>query len=265
MKTIGFIGVGNMGGALATAVCGVVDPQHVYVSDVPEKAAQFAAKTGCRMADNAHIATACDCVFLGVKPQGLPALLEELRPAIAANRQMLLVSMAAGVPLCKIETLAGEVPVIRIMPNLPVKAGEGLILYAANRMVSDAQKAAFCSLLTAAGQLDELAEELMDAASAISGCGPAFVSMFADALASGGAACGLPREKALQYALQTLIGTARLLQVDDWTPAELTRAVCSPKGSTIEGVEALRAADFEKIAASAVKASYIRTKELGKS
>lgn len=265
MKKIGFIGVGNMGGALADAVCKVINPQNVYVSDMPEKAEQFSGRVGCHAADNAQIAAACDCVFLGVKPQGLSAILEEIRPAVSANRQILLVSMAAGVPISKIEALVGKVPVIRIMPNLPVKAGAGLILYAVNGMVSAEQKAEFCDLLAAAGELDELAEALMDAASAISGCGPAFVSMFADALATGGTACGLPSGKALQYALQTLIGTAKLLKVDGRTPAELTRAVCSPKGSTIEGVEALRAADFEEIAASAVKASYIRTKELGKS
>ena len=125
-------------------------------------------------------------------------------------------------------------------------------------------KKLFCDALSGAGLLDEIPEKLIDAGSAVAGCGPAFVCLFAEALADGGVACGLPRDKALTYAAQMLKGTAKLILESGEHPGKLKDAVCSPGGSTIAGVRALEQGNFRGSTMDAVDAAFYRTKELGK-
>ena len=265
MTTVGFIGVGNMGGALARAVCKAIAPEAVYLADfLPEKAMALAKECGCTVADNYTVVKECDYIFLGVKPQMLPALLEDIGEALRENPRAVLISMAAGVTTAAIEKVVGRVPIIRIMPNTPVSVGEGVILYALNGAVTVSEEENFKVLLTCAGALDKLPEDLIDAGCAVSGCGPAFVYMFIEALANGGEQAGLTREKALAYAAQTVRGAAELLIDSGATPTELRDAVCSPAGSTIEGVKSLEKNGFYTVVEGAVQASYQRTKELGK-
>ena len=260
----GFIGAGNMGGALAAAACKSVEPAQVIVADRDaDKAATLATVNGCAVGDNEAVCQNSRFVFLGVKPQMLSAVAAELKPLLAEGT--VVVSMLAGVTTERLANELGERPIIRIMPNTPVSIGEGMILYTANAAVSEADKAAFVQLLSAAGQLDEIPEALIDAGCAVSGCGPAFVYLFVEALADAGVACGLSRETALQYAAQTVAGAGRLAVVDDRDPVALREAVCSPGGSTIEGVRVLEHdAALRGLVADAVKASFERTKELGK-
>ena len=173
--------------------------------------------------------------------------------------------MAAGVKIRSIEDMLGsnEISVIRIMPNLAVAIGEGTILWCANNAAKDSVRT-FIDVMGAAGVFTSIDEERIDAGSAISGCGPAFAYMFIDALADGGAECGLTREEAIGYAAQALIGAARMVQENDKPPKQLRDEVCSPGGSTIEGVKALENGAFSATVASAVKASYKKTCELGK-
>ncbi len=266
MANIGFIGVGNMGGALAKAVCSAAGAQSVYVADfLPEKAISLAKELGCTVADNETIVKTCEYIFLGIKPQVLSDVLEEIGESLKENPRAVLVSMAAGVSTATIENAVGRVPIIRIMPNTPVSAGKGMILYTANAAVTAVEEMHFQQMLSKAGVLDKLPENLIDAGSAVSGCGPAFVYMFIEALADGGVAAGLPRDKAQQYAAQTVLGAAELLLSTGRHPGELKDAVCSPAGSTIEGVLTLEKAGLRDATAAAVKASFERTKELGKS
>lgn len=266
MGNVGFIGVGNMGGALAKAVCKANPSENVYLADyLPEKAMMLAKELGCKVADNATIAKTCEYIFLGVKPQVLPSVLAEIGDCLRSNPRAVLVSMAAGIATSSIELVVGRMPIIRIMPNTPVSVGKGMILYANNAAVTGAEEERFLSLLSFAGTLDKLPEGLIDAGSAVSGCGPAFVYMFIEALADGGVSAGLPRDKAQQYAAQTVLGAAKLLLTSGKHPGELKDAVCSPAGSTIEGVLTLERAGLRDATAAAVKASFERTKELGKS
>ena len=185
----------------------------------------------------------------------------------ARSQAPTLVTMAAGRTIAKIREIAGQrpdgatYPVIRIMPNLPVSIGEGVTLICADG-VADGSFAALVRDFAAAGQFVPLPEELFDAGMAISGCAPAFAFMFADALAKGGVACGLPEDVALALAEQTMRGSAALMQADPRTPEELTRAVCSPGGTTIEGVQALRAGGFDALVQSAVRASFDKAKRM---
>ncbi len=263
----GFIGTGNMGGALATAAAKAMPPQNILLSNrTPKKAETLAEKLGCVACSVKEVAATADFIFLGVKPQMMADLLEDLAPTLSARKDYFtLVSMAAGLTMADIRRMAGgDYPVIRIMPNTPVAVGSGVILYDLTENVWDANLELFLSGLQYAGMLDRLPEKLIDAGSAIAGCGPAFACLFLEALADGAVACGLPRDKALVYGEQMLLGTAKLALESGQHPGKLKDAVCSPGGSTIAGVAALEEGSFRGSAMNAVIAAYHRTKELGK-
>lgn len=263
---IGFIGTGNMGGALARAAAKSVEKENILLCDAYAPVAEkLAAELGCKAYTVAEVAEKADMLFLGVKPQVIGAMLSEIAPILAKKKDFVLVSMAAGVAICDIQKMAGGAyPVIRIMPNLPAQVGEGMILYDYTNAVCEAQQNAFLTAMSQAGKLDRLPEKLIDAGSALSGCGPAFACLFVEALADGAVACGLTRAQALAYAEQTLLGTAKTLQEKNLHPGVLKDAVCSPGGSTIAGVAALEQGAFRASVMEAVAAAYQRTVELGK-
>ena len=266
-NTIGFIGTGNMGGALAEAAAKAMPAGSILLSNrTAAKAQALADKLGCNAAAKEQIASECGFLFLGVKPQQMGALLGELSPILAQRKdEFVLVTMAAGLTMQRIQTMAGgNYPVIRIMPNTPCGVGEGMIMYDKTENVSDDALALFLEDMRFAGLLDHLPENLIDAGSAVAGCGPAYAAMFIEALADGGVACGLPRQKALLYAEQMLLGTAKLAMETCLHPGELKDAVCSPGGSTIAGVRALEDGGFRSAVMDAVKRAYTRTQELGK-
>ena len=259
MAVLGFIGVGNMGGALARAAAKKASgPSLLLANRSPEKAARLAAELGGQVSDNAAIAAEADFIFLGVKPQMLPGVLEGLAPVLQARQSpFVLVSMAAGTSIARVRQLAGgDYPVIRIMPNTPVSIGEGMILYACSKEVTQEEKNAFLEAMAAAGRFSPLEEKLIDAGSAVSGCGPAFVDLFIEALADGGVACGLPRAQALEFAAQRAAGSARLILEIGRHPGELKDAVWSPGGTTIQGVRTLEEEGFRAAVINAVIAAY---------
>jgi len=267
MTKFGFIGAGNMGGALCKACAQTIDPKNIYVADfLADKAKSFADSIGANASDNDTIAENCDVIFLGVKPQMMADMLKGISAILNKRKnQVLLVSMAAGL---KLETIKGmidsEVKIIRIMPNTPAGVGEGMIVYQGNEYVTQEDKELFCNALSKAGQLDELDEQLFDAATSVMGCGPAFVFLYMKALAEGGMKCGLPKEKALLYAMQTTKGAACLAMNSELDLETLKVNVCSPGGSTIEGVKVMESSEFESIMTTAVEAACKRNIELGK-
>ncbi|MBE6636497.1 MAG: pyrroline-5-carboxylate reductase [Ruminococcaceae bacterium] len=264
---IGFIGCGNMGGALAKAVAQTVPARDITVTEKDhDKAADFALETGVALGTLAETAGDCQFLFLAVKPQVFPQVMAELSPILAKRETpCVLVSMAAGITAATVQALVGaSYPVIRIMPNLPVSVGEGMILYTATPEVNASELETFLSIMKAAGRLTRLSEPLFDAGTAVSGCGPAYVCLFLEALADGGVRCGLPREEAILLAEQALYGTAKLLLSRGTHPAALKDAVCSPGGSTIAGVQALEENAFRHAVIAAVTAADARNRELGK-
>lgn len=263
---LGFIGAGNMGGALARAARRRLPAACIRLANrSPEKAEALAEELGCRTADNAGAALWADYLFLGVKPQTMPELLAELRPALAERAEPpILVTMAAGLSIARIRMLAGGgCPVIRIMPNTPASIGAGMILYACGEDVSRQARETFLSCMAGAGRFSAIPESLIDAGSAVSGCGPAFADLFIEALADGGVACGLPRALALELAAQTVSGSAGLILSAGQHPAVLKDAVCSPGGSTIQGVRALERAGFRSAVMEAVIAACEKNRNLG--
>ena len=263
MKKIGFIGAGNMGSALAGAA--IRSGAEVYVYDKDEdKAIALAEKIGAGFKKNTEIAKTCDYVFLAVKPNVIPIAMRELSLSLKSNKDAVIVSMAAGVAIEGVADPANEYPIIRIMPNTPASVGAGLILWCRNALVSDSAISAFLEVMTPAGSLMEIEENKIDAASAISGCGPAFAYMFIEALADGGVECGLPRDAAQKLAAETLLGASKMVLESGKHPGELKDAVCSPGGSTIEGVHALEEGAFRATVSDAVIAAYEKTLDLGK-
>ena len=266
MATFGFIGTGNMGGALARAACRRVPSDEVFLANrTMEKAQALAAELECRVADNEAIARSADFIFLGVKPQMMADMLSEIAPVLEQREtRFVLVSMAAGLSLEDIARMAGgDYPVIRIMPNTPSAIGEGMILYTCGDGVAPDEEQVFLDAMAGAGRFSPLAENLIDAGSAVSGCGPAFLDLFLEALADGGVACGLPRAQALEFAAQMAVGAGRLVLESGSHPGALKDAVCSPGGSTIQGVRALEAAGFRSAVMEAVIAAWEKNRALG--
>ena len=259
MAIVGFIGTGNMGGALARAAAksGLAE-ELLLANRSPEKALRLAGELGGRQVDNQEAAVRSDVLFLGVKPQMLDTLLGQIGETLRNRRErQMIVSMMAGKDLQTLQRLLGEdKPILRIMPNIPVCVGAGVTLYCGSGAVTKEDKDFFCRLMAASGLVEELDEHLMEAASGVTGCGPAFAAMFVEALADGAVACGLPRKQAIAYAAQMLAGSARMLLASGEHPGVLKDRVCSPAGSTIQGVRKLEERAFRAAVTDAVIATW---------
>ena len=260
----GFIGAGNMGGALALAAAKQVGGDRVAVAcSTAERSEAAAQRLGCTAETPRRILADSRFVFLGVKPQMVVGVVESLKADLCAS-EAVFVSMLAGVSMEKLALLLGaDKKILRIMPNTPCAVGQGLIVYAANERVSEDELCAFRTLMSHAGALDALAEQLIDAASAVFGCGPAYAYLMVEALADGGVKNGLPRAKAQRYAAQMLLGSAEMVLRSGKHPGALKDEVCSPGGSTIAGVAALERSGFRSACIAAVDAAVEKTKQLG--
>lgn len=259
MCTFGFIGTGNMGGAIARAMCKKVEPQKVMLADkCTEKAAELANKLNAVSTDNQTVAQKARFIVLGVKPQMMRETLESIKDILASRKdRFVIVTMAAGTKMSfYTEILQKEYPIIRIMPNMPVSIGMGATVYAVNGEVTQNEKKEFEEAMEMSGTVSEITEKLIDAASAVSGSGPAFVYMFAESLADGAVKCGLARDTAIKLAAQTIMGSGAMLLKEETHPGKLKDAVCSPGGTTIEGVYALEQGMFRGTVIDAVSKTY---------
>ena len=271
MSTIVCIGSGNMGAALMKGACsnnGVTN-SNIFFTDVDtKKAGALAADLKANVIEsNIEAVKKGDFIFLAVKPQVLSQVLAEISAAVKERLNSgfppVFVSMAAGWSIAKIKAAAGEkLPVARIMPNTPALIGKGMIALAASPEVSAEKISELKKMLEGAGIVDILDENYMNAATGLSGSGPAFVYMFIEALADGGVRAGLPRDKALRYAAQTVFGSAAMVQETGKHPGELKDMVTSPGGTTIAGLAALEDGAFRSSVIKAVEAAWKRAGEL---
>lgn len=258
---IGFLGCGSMGGAIARAVSQVT--KDIVLTDRSGRGKALADHLGVAYGSAQEIARDCDWIFLAVKPQMMEAALSPIRESLQ-EKKPLLVTMAAGLSMEKIETMAGgDLPVIRIMPNTPAMVGAGMTQYCCNSLVTEENERHFLSLMAHTGHVDKLEEGLIDAASALSGCGPAYMYLFLEGLADGAVACGIPRAKAYEYAAATMEGAAKLMLTAGQHPGQLKDAVCSPGGSTIQGVRVLEEKGLRAAAMDCVIAAFEKSRKLG--
>ena len=265
-QSIGFLGAGQMATALAKGwnAGGLLDLGKCLASDPFRTAREkFTAATGIRTVEsNAAVVKDCGVLVLAVKPQMLPALLAEIRPALGKNP--LIVSIAAGITLAQLaDGLWASTRIVRVMPNTPALIGLSASAFSANPNATAEDIALVSTLFSAIGVALPVAEKLLDAVTGLSGSGPAYVYVMIEALADGGVRAGLPREVALKLAAQTVLGSAKMVLETGLHPGALKDAVASPGGTTIAGLHALEQAGFRGAIMDAVVAAAERATELG--
>ncbi|MBD3881769.1 pyrroline-5-carboxylate reductase [Phormidium tenue FACHB-886] len=261
---LGIIGGGVMGEALLSRLVaqGVYLPAEILVSEPQAQRREFLVQQyGVTVTvDNQAVASGVDVLLLAIKPQAFESVTARLQ---AAESQQVVLSILAGVPLSRLEGAFSGQPVIRAMPNTPATVGAGMTAIALGQHAQAAHLEAARRIFGAVGEVVEVPEGLMDAVTGLSGSGPGFVAVMIEALIDGGVAVGLPRATATQLALQTVRGTAELLQTTNLHPAELKDRVTSPGGTTIAGVARLEQAGLRSALIEAVRAAYRRSQELG--
>jgi pyrroline-5-carboxylate reductase len=266
-QSIGFIGAGQMAKALAGGFVAaqLVEARQVVAFDPVAAAAEsFVAKvSGATLAsDNAGVARQADVVFLAVKPQNMPAAMQQLAGHVTPAK--IFVSIAAGATLAKLEAGLGTGRVIRVMPNTPALVGQGASAYALGSGATPDDGKLVGQLLAAVGQAHLVEEKLLDAVTGLSGSGPAFVYLVIEALTDGGVQMGLPRDVAAALAAQTVRGAGTMVVETHQHPAVLRDQVTSPGGTTIAGLAALEQRGLRSALIAAVEAATRRSQELGK-
>jgi pyrroline-5-carboxylate reductase len=259
---LGFIGAGSMGGALLKGLLAAGMPaENLTFYDPDPKRQQELDGLGIEAAlDNAEVMHA-EVVLLAVKPQVLGQALDEIQEFTRARH--LIISIAAGVSLAQLEEALPEPRLIRAMPNTPLMVHAGMTGLAAGSRATPEDVQVALELFEAVGRVVVVDEKLMDAVTALSASGPAFVAVFLEALADGGVKMGLPRALALEMAAQTLLGTSRLCLEKNLHPAALKDLVASPGGTTIAGLHALEAGGFRGLVMDAIEAATLKARYLG--
>ena len=253
--TIGFIGTGNMGGALMHAFATLPEHTLIAYNRGREKLLAVCEATGAKPCDSAaETAQKSDVLVLAVKPAGMGALLEEVSPVL--RPEQLIVTIAAGLPISfYTQRLGDRAKVVRTLPNVPaqVQAGMTPMCFADN--VTPAEQALAQSIFAAAGRTEVIPESLMDPVCTLTGCSPAFVFLFLEAMADASVQAGIPRQQAYRMAAQAVMGSAKLMLETGQHPGALKDAVCSPGGTTIRGVSKLEESGFRGCVIQAMEAS----------
>lgn len=264
---IGFIGGGNMGEALIKGLlaASVVKPNQIQVFDVSSARMQYLKATYAieLSSDLVELAAASQIVILAVKPQNMAEVLAALRSSV--GHRPLIISIAAGISLATLaQGLPDGIPVIRVMPNTPALVSQGASALARRPRVTDEQMQQALALFEAVGTATEVDEKWMDAVTGLSGSGPGYVLLFIESLIDAGILMGLPRSIARELAVQTVSGTAKMVQETGKHPAELKDLITSPAGTTIRGLQVLEEKSFRGAILRAVEAATLRSQELGK-
>ena len=263
---IGFIGCGNMATAIIRGAVLSKNflSEQIIAFDLDEtKSEKLKNSLGICKADTLSVLMGnSDVIVLAVKPNVFPSLIPEIADSVK-EKKPLVISIAAGKTIDFICSLFGFTPaVVRVMPNLNAEVFEAISAYCANDEVTPAQKQVAVKLLDSCGKSVELEEKYFSIFSVVGGCAPAYTFMFIDALYKGAVEYGLPEELALNVAAQTVLGSAKMIQNSPDEPWELIRRVCSPGGTTIEGIESLKSDDLTAIVVKAMKASYDKDKRM---
>jgi len=258
---LGFIGAGNMAFALIKAIKKANLASSIIASDVNKERLDF-IKGELKIettTDNKEVIEKSDIIFLAVKPQVMDSVLEEIK-----DTNKLVISIAAGITIKKLQSKLKKARIVRVMPNTPCLVGEMAAGFAVGKKVTDKEIKTVEEVLNSAGKAFYLKEELIDAVTGLSGSGPAFVARLIEAFVEAGQKEGLNKDIATELALQTFKGTAKLLQESGMTPEELVKIVSSPNGTTVAGREILEKSDYKDILIKTIKRSTERSKELGK-
>jgi pyrroline-5-carboxylate reductase len=262
--SVAIIGVGAMGKALVTGLLAAGwEPDQLSLSiRRPEYVEALRAATGAKVSlDPREASAGRDVIVVAVKPRDVPMLLDALGSSISTAQ--VLLSIAAGVPTAAYEKVLGEVPVVRAMPNTPALVGEGVTGISAGHFATEADVAKTRLVLGAVGSVRQMDESLLDAVTAVSGTGPAYVFLLAEALTEAAVREGLPRDVAESFVHQTIRGAGHLLTETGQGPSELRSQVTSPGGTTAAAMHILEERGFRAVVEDAVRAAAQRARELG--
>lgn len=261
MIKIGFIGCGNMGSAMIGGMLkkGLFEKEEILVSNLTEAGSRRSReKLGvCTTLDNKEVVRNAKLIFLAVKPQFYEEVLTEVKEELTPEH--MVVGITPGKTLAWLEEKCGQpLKVVRMMPNTPAQVGEGMTGICVNEKVTEEDLKMICEITDSFGRTEVVSERMMDAVGAVSGCSPAYVFMFIEAMADAAVAQGMPRKQAYAFASQAVLGSAKMVLETGMHPGELKDMVCSPAGTTIQGVRALerngfRSAVFEALTEAAEK------------
>jgi pyrroline-5-carboxylate reductase len=262
-KCIGFIGVGVMGSSIIKSLLKQsLSPDQICISDKSaEKAQELASGYKVKIKTILEIGQSCDVIFLAVKPQDLEAVLVELKKSLKPN--VLVISIAAGKKIEFIEEhLASDVSVVRVMPNTPAQIGKGISAIAAGSKSSKEDMKVATELFLASGEVVEVAEEMLDAVTALSGSGPAYFFNFVESMIKAGVDLGLSNEIATKLAIETISGSAAMLKESGLDAQTLRQNVTSPKGTTAAALQVFSDNNFDSLVLQAMSAAKKRAQEL---
>ena len=263
MKKIGFIGAGNMGSAIISAMIqkGSFDACQIFVCDkIRNESLQNA---GICYKDAKTLANECDVIVLAVKPANIFDVIESIKKDTDISSKV-FISIAAGVTIQKLSEALSSRKIIRVMPNLCIKAGEGMSVLSKTDHISEDEMELARNIFSCAGKTIEVKEELIDSCTAINGSGPAYVFMFIEAMADAAVKHGIDRKTAYTLSAQTVLGSAAMVMETELHPGVLKDMVCSPGGTTIEAVAALEEAGLRSAVIKAVDACAKKAEAMGK-
>lgn len=263
---IGFIGCGNMASAIIKGIVEskVIKGENIYAYNPTEsKTDNLAAKYGINKCKNAkEVVSFADYIVLAVKPNKISAVLNEINLELEKSNNV-LISIAAGKTIEFIrDNLSHDNKIVRVMPNINAKVKESCTAYCANKKVTAGEKKKIEKIFGAVGTITEIDESMFPLFGVIAGCSPAFAYMFIDALARAAIKNGMKKDEALKFAAQSVYGSAKMISESDCHPFELIDRVCSPGGTTIEGVISLQKDGFESAVHNAVEAAVDKDKKL---
>ena len=267
MKRIGFIGAGNMGGAILGGILKskMIDREYIMASVKSDKSLERVKKDFNIYVtkDSKEVAKNSDIIVVGVKPNTYDEILEEIKNEI--DNDKIIVTIAAGKTIESVENIIGnDKKIIRTMPNTPALVGEGMTSISPNENISDEELSLVKSLFDALGKSEIVDEKLIDAVIGASGSSPAYVFMFIEAMADAAVLSGMKREDAYKFASQSVLGAAKMVLETKKHPGELKDMVCSPGGTTIEAVKVLEENNFRGTVIKAVAACVNKSKEMSK-
>lgn len=266
-KTIGFIGSGNMGGAIIGGVISsnLVAPTNITAADISQTALEgLKEKFGINTTtDNHQVAANSDILFLSVKPNIYPIVIKEIKESVKADT--IVVAIAAGQSINTIETLfEKDIKLAKVMPNTPALVGEGMAAISPNKFLAEDELQDVLAIFNSIGKAQIVPEYLMDVVTGISGSSPAYVYMFIEAMADAAVAEGMPRAQAYEFSAQAVLGSAKMVLETKQHPGYLKDMVCSPGGTTIAAVCELENKGMRDAVISAVRTCTHKSREMGK-
>lgn len=264
-KAIGFIGAGNMGGALIKGLSGKRELFDLHVYDINTALTeQLSDQYPVRIAESiAELTAACEIIIAAVKPKYMEKVAQQCAKFLDASS--LFITVAVGLPIAFYENILGKnKKIVRTMPNTPALVGEGMTVFCCNQNVSIKEEQAIKDIFSCVGKVEPMEEVMMNEVTALTGSSPAYVYMFIEAMADAAVQSGLPRNVSYRLAAQAVLGSAKMVLDTGKHPGELKDMVCSPAGTTIEAVAALEQKGFRDCIITAMKECTRRAREIGR-